>query len=496
MRPSEIPEMLRGELSEFIVQKMGLHFPPERWADLQRGLAGAAAELGAADLAGFVLSLLSRGATRTQLQVLARHLTIGETYFFREKKTLDALVERILPAIIVARRNGSRRLRLWSAACCTGEEAYTLAILLQQVIPDFADWQVSILATDLNERFLQKAAAGVYGEWSFRDAPPWLKERYFRRTPEGQYAIVPGIKKLVTFAQLNLVEDVFPSLSTETNAMDIIFCRNVLMYFSLPQARKVVDNLRRALVDDGWLAVSPSESSQVLFADFATVNFPGVIVYRKGPVKMPGASAAPGWGPPVFSEPALPVFAPPPPLPVPVIKREVTPAKALVSPLDIASAHFAQGRYADAAETLLAALAAPAAPSAEAFSLLARALANQGRLPEALAWCERWLAAAKLEPAAHYLRAMVLQELGEPAQARASLQRAIYVNPQFILGHFAMGNLARDTGRPAEAEKHFVNALDLLRHCEPDAPLPEAEGLTAGRLTEIITSLAALAATP
>ena len=142
-----------------------------------------------------------------------------------------------------------------------GEEPYSLAILLSQVIPDLADWHVTILATDINERFLQKAAAGIYSQWSFRDTPAGFPGALFpAHAGNGRHALLPEITAARDLSHpLNLAEDVFPSLETDTNAMDLIFCRNVLMYFTLAQARKVVGNLRRSLVEDGWLAVSASE---------------------------------------------------------------------------------------------------------------------------------------------------------------------------------------------------------------------------------------------
>lgn len=489
-----------SQLSELIAETMGLHFPRERWDDLQRGLAGAALEFGFDDAAACVGWLLSAPLTKAQLQVLASHLTIGETYFFRDKQTLEALAGNILPELIRARRGREQRLRIWSAACCSGEEPYSLAILLHQCLPDLHDWHVTITATDINARFLHKAAAGIYGEWSFRNAPAELKERYFKRTADGRFAIVPEIKKLVTFAHLNLVEDVYPSLATDTNAMDLIFCRNVLMYFTPPQVSKVIGNLRRTLVEGGWLAVSPSEASHALFPQFVTVNFPGAILYQKSnatprteqrwtpaPLSESAEFVAPAteapwpWTPPVAA--ALPTdSAPAAPPDEPVLVE--TP----LAPSAVAELLCQQGRYAEAAETLVASFARHA-PDPQVFSLLARALANQGKLADALAWCDRWIAADKLDPAGHYLRAVVLLERGDPAQARFSLQRALYLHPDFVLAHFALGNLARSRGKTGEADKHFANALHWLRRYQPDDLLPESDGLTAGRLTETLTSI-------
>jgi chemotaxis protein methyltransferase CheR len=447
---------------------------------------------------------LSAPLTKAQLQVLASHLTVGETYFFREKKTFDVLTERVFPELIRSKWSRESRLRIWSAACCTGEEPYSLAILLHQIIPDLPDWHVTILATDINERFLRKAAAGVYGEWSFRESPACFKERYFQRDGDRRYSILPEIKKRVTFAHLNLVEDVYPSLATDTNAMDVIFCRNVLMYFTLPQIRKVVRNLRHALVDGGWLIVSPSEASQALFSGFVAMNFPGVILYQKSDAKVqakqpwtpaphsgiaefttPAFEALSPWTPPMPAAlPTEPVPAPPP--------EEPVQSEPMPPPLTVATSFYQQGGYAKAADTLLVSVTATAAPDPQTFSLLARALANQGKLSDALAWCDRWVAADKLDSSGHYLRAVVLQELGDNEQARRSLQRALYLNPDFVLAHFALANLARCRDQITEAEKHFATALNLLRDCQPGDLLPESDGLTAGRLTEIISSIMAM----
>jgi chemotaxis protein methyltransferase CheR len=454
-------------LSELVAERIGLHFPNERLADLQRGLAGAAAEFGFDEVAKCADWLLGAPLTRTQLQVLASHLTIGETYFFRDKKTFDVLASRVLPDLIHARRGREQRLRLWSAACCSGEEAYSLAILLHQLLPDLANWQVTILATDINARFLRKAVEGSYGEWSFRDAPSGFKERYFHPAGSRQYVIRPDIKKLVTFEHLNLVEDAYPSLATGTNAIDVIFCRNVLMYFTPAQTRKVIGNLYRALMDGGWLAVSPSEASQALFTQFVALNCPGVILYQK-------------------SEARPRLDAPPALLPEMPLAAESRPA----SFVQAASLHE-HGRSVEAADALLPSFAGHQ-PDPRAFSVVARALANQGRLTEALACCDRWIAADKMDAAGHYLRAVVLLELGHQDDARGALQRVLYLEPTFVLAHFALGSLARSRDRHDEADRHFANTLDLLGRLLPHDVLPESDGLTAGRLTETIAAMTEL----
>ena len=481
-----------SQLSEFIAEKMGLHFPHDRWPDLQRGLAGAAAELGFQDLAHCADWLMTGRPTESQLKVVARHLTVGETYFLRERKTFDVLASRVLPDLVDARRGRHQRLRLWSAACASGEEAYSLAILLHQVLPDLAAWHVTILATDINPHFLQKAVAGSYGEWSFRGVPSGFKERYFDRDCSGRYVIRPEIRKLVTFEHLNLADDVYPSLATGTTAIDVIFCRNVLMYFTPAQIGRVVGKLHQALAPGGWLAVSPSEASHVWFPQFVTRNFPGVILYQKrerderlthahassGVAAVHSAAAPPS--PPAAVRPATaqPVQRP----------RQAAPGPPPAG--GDAASLYEQGRYAEAVDVLMAS-SDGRVHRRDLLSLLVRALANLGRLSSAREWCDRWIADHKLDAAMHYLRAVVLIEDGQPEEARRSLRRTVYLDPDFVLAHFALGNLGYARGYHDDANKHYAHALHLLGRLQPHDLLPESDGLTAGRLTEMIGAVTA-----
>jgi chemotaxis protein methyltransferase CheR len=207
-----LSDTLLSHLSEFVAAQIGLRFSRERWRDLERGIGSAAREFGFRDAESCVRWLVSSPLTRSQIEILADHLTVGETYFFREASCFEWLERRVLPELIRAGRESERRLRIWSAGCCTGEEPYSIAMLLDLMVPDLNDWNITILATDINPRFLKKAQEGVYTEWSFRDTPGRIKERYFIERKRGHYEITASIKKRVTFSYLNLAEDVYPSL--------------------------------------------------------------------------------------------------------------------------------------------------------------------------------------------------------------------------------------------------------------------------------------------
>ena len=434
-----------ARLSQHLAARMGLHFPPERWNELQRGVAATAKEFELGSPMACADWLMASRMNRQQVEMLASNLTVGETCFFRERQSFDILQMEILPEIIRRRRGGDQRLRIWSAGCCTGEEPYSIAIILRQILPDLADWNVTILATDINPRFLHKAAEGVYGEWSFRDAPEWARDRCFHKVGKSLYQIRPEIKAMVTCNYLNLADDLYPSLLNNTNAMDAIFCRNVLMYFAPGQARKVIRGLHHALVDGGWLLVSPSDFPHVHVPSFAVVSYPGAILYQK------------------------------------VLQREP------VAPHEETVVCSGQGIQPEAADVLTDGSGNSAEP--QVIARLARAYADQGRLAEALAACERAVATDTLTPSHHYLRAMILQEQGAADEARSSLKRALYLDPRLVVVHFALGNLARAEGCGAEALRHFSNATRLLCAYEPEDLLPEAGGITAGRLATILATM-------
>ena len=436
-------------LSDLLARQIGLYFPRERWPDLMRGLHGTARELHFKNMSDYISRLLSHPLSRQQIEILARHLTVGETYFFREPQVFEALQHHVLPAVIDARQQSTRQLRLWSAGCSTGEEAYSLAILLHRMIPDIAEWNITILGTDINPQALEKAAAGIYGEWSFRNAPPWLRERYFMNAGKNLYEIIPAIRKMVTFAYLNLADDSYPSLASNTSAMDIVFCRNVMMYFEPGLAGQVVDRLYQALVENGWLVVSPSEISQSSFERFVPTYLPGAILHRKSHFPQKSGQHAAS-----ISTAAIEAIRPVPP-------------KATAKP-----------KAAVAEEKI----------DVQAMFVKARTEANRGELPTARELCERAVETDRLNPVGHYLLGTILQELRRSSEAAISHKRALYLDPEFVLAHFALGNIYRDQHKPHIAAKHFENALLILEKHHGDDLLPESDGLTAGRLMEIIRS--------
>lgn len=453
-----------NEVSDFIAARMGLHFPEERWPDLARGLGAFGREIGLESVHACARRVMKHELTVREIETLASHLTVGETYFFREPATFAALERDILPALVAKHTDVGRTLRLWSAGCCTGEEAYSLAISCTCAVPELHRWKLSILATDINSRFLAKAKAGVYSEWSFRGTDRGVRDSFFSPASEKKFAISLAIRKLVQFEYLNLAEDVYPSLHNHTNAMDVICCRNVLMYFTPDHQRRVVTALHKSLVDGGYLLVSPAEASRSLFSMFAVDEIEGVTLYRKASTPLDVET------PPAFvsSEQAsvLPAAAPaffgvsttePPTVPS-------TPG-ALVEPIT------------------------PRTDSNENRLAVARACANEGLLEKALATCKEAIAAERTNPAAHFLYAVICHELGRLEEGISALRRVLYLDQDYVLAHYTLGELYQRVGNQRESKRHLAIALDLLSTRGRDEIVPESEGMTCGRLIETVRAM-------
>jgi chemotaxis protein methyltransferase CheR len=212
-------------------------------------------------------------------EAIVARLTIGETYFFRNMPQFDALRQHIIPELL-RRREATRGLRIWSAGCATGEEPYSVAITVGDMLPADHFWHVSILATDINAQFLTRAREALYGEWSFRETPDELRSRFWARE-QGRWRLRPQIRRMVSFARLNLAEPCYPSVANGTCALDLLLCRNVTIYFDDLTTRQVVERFYNALAPGGWLIVGHTEPQASVYQRFEVHNFPHTVVYRK-----------------------------------------------------------------------------------------------------------------------------------------------------------------------------------------------------------------------
>jgi chemotaxis protein methyltransferase CheR len=432
-------------LRNWVVEHTGLGYYSDKDNDFASRILRRLAARGATDGGEYLALLQDPAAGPAEMDALVGELTIGETYFFRQRDHFAALGQVILPDLLERNRE-TRRLRIWSAGCATGAEPYSVAMLLRREFSErLADWDVSILGTDINREFLARAREGRFGRWALRETPEEVKAACFVREGK-EWLLGPEYRGLVTFQQHNLMSEQLPL--TGTAIFDLILCRNVMIYFGAETMRATVARLFDCLAAGGWLLVGHAEPNAEQFRAFRTVLFKsGVTLYQKPAsgktVSVQGAPAPPAAEPP---EPAQP--------PAPWRANARTVAKTTRP--------------------------RPAEPSVAR----ARQMADRGEWDAAAAQCRKLIEADRLNAAAHFTLGLILEHAGSKEEAERSLRRSIYLDRGFLLAHYHLAVLLQRSGASADARRTFARVLELAAKQPPEKPLEGGDGITAGELAE------------
>ncbi len=460
-----------------IAQRLGLRFDDGKLTFLAEVLAGRLASR-RLEAAAYLNGLVGEREAEGELSALARELTVGETYFFRHSEQFNALREVVLPERAAVRAE-SRSLRLLSVGCATGEEPYTLAILAcqQGLSPAFT---VAIRGIDFNPDSLAKARAGLYSPWSLRETPPDMRARWF--TPEGRnFRLVPELRSAIELHEHNLVRPNALLLAPAT--YDVIFCRNVLMYFTPEHTASIVQRLTRALAPGGYLFLGHAETLRGLSQAFHLRHTHNTFYYQRKDSLLDAEVAVPvSWG--GFDAPRA----------EPAVAREwvdtwmetversshrirtlsderaeqvadydraglssLSARRDLQAPLAL----LQHERFSEA----LALLHGTAdADSADPATLLLRAalLTHQGELGLAEACCKKLLELDELNAGAHYLLALCCERREELAVAAEHDRTAVYLDAGFAMPHLHLGLMARRRRDVEVARRELGQALWLL----------------------------------
>jgi chemotaxis protein methyltransferase CheR len=535
---------------DLVLERSGLHFPDKRRCDLEAGLLKVLAESplvstnGGYDLDGYYRLLCDRNnqTGRGGLERLINKLTVGETHFFRNKAQFDALSTHILPALIARKRaaaaaigpDNQPQLRIWSAGCATGEEPYSLAIMLKELLPDIDKWHILILATDINQAALARAQEALYSDWSFREPRiKALQPRYFSFVPTiKRYRLRADIRQMVAFAPLNLIEDSYPAVHNNTVGLDLILCRNVTIYFTEADTQRVVRRFHESLFEGGWLVVGHSEPSLVVYRAFQARLFSKALFYQKTGQNTPwpddrtwldnADSAEPlqavvNWPVPASAPPVVAgtgvaspngallssmSLSPASPLPVPDVRQSFgkdldegrnrtsglpwatqAAAPSKVDAYELAGILLNEGHIEEAIDALHGKLIGT--PNfAPAHSLLGRAYANLGHWPEARRWCESALNLDSLLAEAYYVLALIHEHENEIRPAIDVLKKAIYLEPDVPLFHFNLAVIYKKADQIKMARRSCRNVIRILEKWPPAGIVPDTGGATAKHLLE------------
>ncbi|MEL6309503.1 MAG: CheR family methyltransferase, partial [Chloroflexota bacterium] len=359
-------------------------------------------------------------------QRLIHAVMIGETYFMRDKTQFQILREHILPPLIHKRRQADdKRLTIWCMGCSTGEEPYSVAITLQEMLHDWADWRVNLLATDINQRALNHAQAGIYRAWSFRDTAPDFQNRYF--TPlDDSWKINLSLRNRVSFLRMNALS------GAPLPKVDIIFARHVLMYMSEDKAQQVETVLHDSLHNGGWLFLGQAEALRTQHNHWLLHMFPGKTIYQKidPTATLPDAISYPQR---LIQDTA---------------QSKENDSKAYQLAVDAVHSEAPQ-----IAEQHLSALLETQPDHVHGLVLLAALFASRGAYPEALTHIGTALAQNALFADAHYVRALVQLEQGATDNAVQSLSAAIYCNRNHALSAMMLGDVYYKQGKLENARR-------------------------------------------
>lgn len=355
----------------------------------------------------------------------------GETFFFRDHGQFDLLRLRLLPELI-ERRRSAKTLRLWSAGCASGEEVYSLAMLVDMLLPERDDWNIFILGSDFDETALEKARHGRYRQWSFRLMQPALIQRYFQQQGD-EWILDKRICRMVTFRAGDLIGDSIPA--DESGSMDLILCRNVFIYFDAEDVSAVADKLVSALSEGGYLMTAHTELIGHRMRNMQSRLFAEGVVHQR---VAPAPTVIPG---PVH------IIQQPP------AATKLVPRTTNVPPL--------------------------AVPGVEDMLAAARALADGGDYDQAVQVCRRVLTVAPLAPGPHFLLAQLAQLRGDFEQAAELLNKTLYLDPRSVAATLELAALCERIENLPRAQTLRRSALDIVRSLPGDSVIEPYETTAA-----------------
>jgi chemotaxis protein methyltransferase CheR len=395
-------------------------------------------------------SLLAQSGVPSEYDSLIGELTIGETYFFRQAEHFEILRTSIIPELL-ERNSESRSLRIWSAGCATGAEPYSVSLLLwDHFTAALQGWSVEILGTDINPSALQRARTATFGPWALREVPIDIRSRCFDHDPHAKtWKLRPQFTRGVVFQRHNLVSsNFFPG--QHGDAFDIIFCRNVVIYFSNDRIRALAEHLYHSLTPGGTLLVGHAELSLPGLERFSAVTHERTTFYVRPfsqfvppPAQVPAPRRPPVIVPPT-PPPRRPVPRPaPPPVVVPVA---ATPTLSQLTDV--------------------------------------RLLAGRGEWAAAEGLCRGFIETAPLRAEGHFTLGLILEHTSV-RDAETAFRRSIYLDRSFALGHYHLGCCLQRMGETRPARKAFENVLTILAERAADELVPHAEGMVVSELLDL-----------
>jgi chemotaxis protein methyltransferase CheR len=447
--------VLFDELAQLAAHQIGLRISDDAHDRFVGMLRERAANLGYASLKDYQFFLAERQATE-EWEELARIFTCGETFFFRDHGQIDLLRLHLLPELIAQHRN-DKILRLWSAGCASGEEVYSLAMLVDMLLPKPDGWNILILGTDIDSEAIARAQRGRYGKWSFRMVPEELQQRFFHLEGK-EWVLDERIRRMVTFRVSNLVGEPFPDSASELHGMDMILCRNVFIYFNPAAVYLVAAKFAATLREGGYLLTAHTELIGYPVQELKSRLFVEGVVYQRisdqhlvvRPESQPSLSIA-----------TMEWRVPPVVCPSVSIATKVQPATVQTTPPK----------------------PTPVVLTDEVLLKEALEHANQAEFDLAELICRKALVVNPLAAAPYFLLAQLAQIKGDFNLAKECLNKAIYLDSRFVAAYLELAALCERADDIPRAQTLRHAALGIVRSM-PSNEMIEQYEMTAGALTQ------------
>ena len=439
-------------LRDLLSRAAGLVFDDSRRDSMAYSVAERMRKAGTTSVAAYLLKLEEPG----ERQHLLDEVTIQETHFFRNPPQIRALRQHVLPELLRHAEGNGRRLRIWSAGCSTGEEPYSVAMVLRELLPSAAGWDVKVVATDISSRALEAARAGRYGARAVQLATPEELARFFQPTPDdpaGGHEVRPEVRELVEFRHHNLVTEAVPFAPSER--VDLVLCRNVTIYFGRETTRALMVRLHECLRDGGYLFLGHSETLWQVSEDFRLVPLgtgdSAAFVYRRKDEK-------------------------------PAERRTVLPDRRTLDEGPVLRAPERRVTSRRVEEVVLP-------ESADELLVRVRTALADGMYDAAAQLAADASALAPLRADAFYLRGLALVDAGLDESALVDLRKAVYLDPTMGFAHFLLAGALDRLGDGAAASREYGAAADTLGLQPGDATAEELGGRSVRELAQLCRQL-------
>ncbi|MFC1562548.1 CheR family methyltransferase [candidate division KSB1 bacterium] len=441
---------------DLIEEKTGLYLSYNKKKNVEKELLKIYKEHSFNNTDEFYNYLKINSKNNIAFKKLVNSLTTKETYFFRNNSHFEILENSVLPEII-ERCKAEKKIRILSTGCSTGEEAYSIAIVLHRLLRNINGWNIKILAVDINNEYLETAKTGLYGSWSFREKfdEEILKDYFTEKN--GKFEIISIIKEMAHFADHNLVEEYSNSLSVPEESIDIIFCRNVMIYFKKSRFKKVVNMFYDLLKKNGYLFVSNSDLIFPIFKMFQIRHFQKAIIFQKSEsINDSMAEKFDGL----------------------IQHKEEKQSK-------LEQKETLENKIVETLENSYKKLEIDP-DSVEDYVIIAKILLDKGDFENAYEWCTKAIQKDKLNVDAYFILSMIFEEQQNYDKAVETLKKVIYLDNSFVLGYYSLGNLYQRLDDIEQAEKYYRSAVRILEPMNKNVVIPFLDDLTVGELLGLI----------